>query len=206
MRRYLPVLFVIFSGALWAQSGELWFDAGESILSNRNLGSPFSTISGGRPDDVQLDNGFRFGFRFGFNTGGHVGHEIQYAYSRTHFIDNTGAIFGAVSSPGMAIHEGGYNFLYYATPEGSRIRPFATGGLHFANFVPPGSSASYGGGSTKFGFNYGGGVKVKVGSKFGVRFDVREYQMGKPDFGGILQNRSGLLRQTEVSAGFGLLF
>jgi opacity protein-like surface antigen len=204
MKRYLPVLLVIFSGALWAQSGELWFSAGESILSNRNLGTPLAV--GGLPSDVQLDNGFRFGFRFAFNTGGHMGHEIQYAYNRTHFVDNTGAIFGAVSKPGMAIHQGGYNFLFYATPEGTRIRPFATGGVHFANFVPPGSSAGYGGGSTKFGFNYGAGVKVKVSSLFGIRFDLREYETGKPDFGGILRHQSGLLRQTEVSAGFGVLF
>ena len=204
MRRYLPVMLVVFSGALRAQSGELWFSAGESILSNRNLGTPFAT--GGLPTDVQLDNGFRFGFRFGFNTGRHIGHEIQYAYSRTHFIDNTGAILCTISKAGMAIHEGGYNFLYYATPEGSRIRPFATGGLHFANFVPPGSSATSGGGSTKFGFNYGAGVKVKLGSKFGVRLDVREYETGKPNFGGLLVHQSGLLRQTEVTAGFGLLF
>src|SRR5579863_1590202 len=98
MKRYLPVLFLIFSGSLWAQSGELWFSAGESLLSNRNLGSPFST--GGLPTDVQLDNGFRFGFRFAFNTGGHMGHEIQYAYNRTDFIDHTGTILG-VPSAGM---------------------------------------------------------------------------------------------------------
>jgi len=204
MRRYLPVLLVVFSSALWAQSAELWFSAGESILSNRNLGTPFTT--GGLTNDVQLDNGFRFGFRFGFNSAGHIGHEIQYAYNRTHFIDNTGAILGRVTSQGMAIHQGGYNFLLYATPEGSRIRPFATGGLHFANFVPPGSSASSGGGSTKFGFNYGAGVKVKLTSKFGMRFDVREYETGKPNFGGLLIHQSGLLRQTELTAGFGLLF
>ena len=197
MKRYLPVVLVIFSGALWAQSGEVWFSAGESILSNKNLGS----ATGGPATDVQLDNGFRFGFRFGFNTGGRMGHEIQYAYSRTHlFISGTDV-------GGMAIHEGGYNFLLYATPEGSRFRPFGTIGGHFANFVPPGSSATSGAGSTKFGFNYGAGVKVKVTSLFGLRFDVRQYQMGKPDFfGGTLFNRSGLLRQTEVSAGFGLLF
>src|SRR5215467_2334570 len=103
MKRTLPVLFAIFSGPLWAQSGELWFSAGESILSNRNLGTPFPT---GKTTDVQLDNGFRFGFRFAFNTAGHMGHEIQYAYNRTHFVDNTGAFFGAPSSPGMAIHQG----------------------------------------------------------------------------------------------------
>ena len=40
-------------------------------------------------------------------------------------------------------------------------------------------------------------------TKFGVRFDVRQYQNGKPfDF---LQGRKGLLGQLEVSVGFGLV-
>jgi opacity protein-like surface antigen len=198
MRRYLPVLLVIFSGALWAQSADLYFVAGESILSNNGLGAITPT---GSQKDVHLDNGFRFGFRFGWNSAGHMGHEIQYAYSRTHLF-----ISGA-DAGGMAIHEGGYNFLLYATPEGARFRPFGTVGGHFANFVPPGSSATSGGGKNKFGFNYGAGVKVKVTSLFGLRFDLRQYQMGKPDFfGGALFNRSGLLRQTEVSAGVGIHF
>jgi len=198
MRRYLPVLMVVFSGALWAQSADLYFVAGESILSNNGLGALTAT---GNQKDVHLDNGFRFGFRFGWNTAGHMGHEIQYAYSRTHLI------ISGTDIGGMAIHEGGYNFLLYATPEEARFRPFGTVGVHFANFVPPGSSATSGGGSNKFGFNYGAGVKVKVTSLFGLRFDVRQYQMGKPDFfGGTLFSRSGLLRQTEVSAGVGIHF
>ncbi|MEI9811685.1 MAG: hypothetical protein WDO18_02990 [Acidobacteriota bacterium] len=62
----------------------------------------------------------------------------------------------------MAVHTGGYNYLIYANHEGNRVRPFATGGLQFSNYVPPGSSAYNGGGSNKFGFNYGGGVKVRA--------------------------------------------
>ena len=58
---------------------------------------------------------------------------------------------------GMAIHQGFYNFLVYATREGKRVRPFATGGAHFANFVPPGATATYGQGDNQFGYNYGGG-------------------------------------------------
>jgi hypothetical protein len=61
-----------------------------------------------------------------------------------------------------------------------------------------------GGGSTKFGFNMGGGVKVRVTDIFAVRFDVRQYYNGKP-FGEVLQNRRGMLGQLEVSVGFGLV-
>ena len=195
MRKLLPLLLVACSGAAWAQSGELWFSAGESLLSNSGLGTTSPT---GRSDDFSLDDGFRFGFRFGFNMGERLGHEIQYAYSRTHLIA------GGVDTGGMAIHMGGYNLLGYLTKEGSRFRPFGTAGLEFANFVPPGSSATSGGGSTKFGFNYGGGVKVRVRDNWALRFDVRRYDLPKPNFGLFLTN--GWLHQTEVSAGIGYMF
>jgi len=194
MSKLLPVLLVACSGAAWAQSGEVWFDAGESILSNNGIGS---TSIAGNKNDFELDNGFRFGFRFGFNTGSHFGHEIQYAYSRTHLIAS------GIDTGGMGIHTGGYNFLVYALPEGSRIRPFGTGGVHFSNFVPPGSSATSGGGSTKFGLNYGAGVKVKLTSMWAARFDVRRYETRKP-FDLFLKD--GWLHQTEVSAGVGVVF
>jgi opacity protein-like surface antigen len=197
MNKLLAAAFVVFSSVAWAQSGELWFDAGQSLISNGGLGT--DQVFGGSPNDVELTNGFRFGFRFGINTGGHFGHEIQYAYSRTQLKYNDQ---GGVEQ-GMAIHQGGYNFLAYATPEGSRIRPFGTGGVGFSNYVPPGSSATSGGGSTKFGFSYGGGVKVRVTDLWAVRFDLRQYTTPKPFD---LPLKSGWIRQTEVSAGIGIMF
>jgi opacity protein-like surface antigen len=152
--------------------------------------------SGGTKDDVQLEDGFRFSFRMDLNTESRFGHEVQYAYSRTKL-----NILG--TEQGMAIHQGGYNFLVYATHEGTRFRPFATGGVMFANYVPPGSSATSGGGDNKFGVNYGGGLKVRVTSLFGLRLDVRQATTPKP-FN--LELRQGWLRQTEVSGGFGVLF
>ena len=70
---------------------------------------------------------------------------------------------------------------------------------NFSNFVPPGASASYGGGQTKFGFNYGAGVKVKVATNWMVRFDFRQYETGKPDFN--VFSPHGRLFQNEISAG-----
>jgi len=180
--------------------GEVWFDAGESILSNNALGT--TNAFSGSPNDFQLDNGFRFGFRGDFNTQGFFGHEVQYAYSRSALQQNQPT---PATKSGMAIHEGGYNFLGYGTKEGSRIRPFGTAGVQFENFVPPGSSAASGGGNTKYGFNYGGGVKMRLTDKFALRFDLRQYVSGKP-FGSSFLQQSGLLRQTEASAGFGFYF
>lgn len=194
MKTLLPLLLLAGSGTAWAQSAEVWFSGGQSLLSNNGIGSTSPT---GNKNDFSLDDGFRFGFRFGFNSSGHLGHEIQYAYSRSHLIASR------VDQGGMAIHSGGYNLLGYITPEGSRFRPFATGGVHFSNFVPPGSSATSGGGSTKFGLNYGAGVKVKVTSLWALRFDVRRYETRKP-FDLFLKD--GWLHQTEVSGGVGIIF
>ena len=135
------------------------------MYQNSGLGT--SATVGGNQNDFKLGDGFRFAFRIGFNGDGLIGHEVQYAYSRAQLQ------YSAVSQ-GMAIHNGGYNFLLYANHEGTRVRPFATGGVGFMNFVPPGSSAYSGGGSNKFGVNYGGGVKVRVTGPWALRFDLRQ--------------------------------
>ena len=183
-------LILACAGSAWGQAGELWFSVGESLLS--------SGLGGNTPNDYHFGDGFRFGFRFGFNPQKFFGHEVQYAYSRTHLNSDSAGDIG-----GMAIHQGGYNFLAYAMPEGFKFRPFGTGGVHFSNYVPPGSSAASGGGETKFGFNYGGGVKVRVTSVWAVRFDVRQYTTPKPFD---LPNKSGWIHQTEISGGVGFVF
>jgi opacity protein-like surface antigen len=195
MKKLIPTLALfVFAGVLSAQTAEVSVSGGASALSNKVLGSASGTTTGG--DDISLDNGFRLAFRFTLNPNKFFGHEIGYAYNRTTLKYQS----SPSSDAGMAIHQGFYNFLVYATPEGSRVRPFATGGVHFSNFVPPGASATYGQGTNKMGFNYGGGVKVKLTNLFGFRVDLRQYQTGKPfDLGG-----SGLLRQTEVSAGLSI--
>jgi opacity protein-like surface antigen len=204
MKTFLPLLLLGFSGALWAQSGELWFSGGASILANRNIGSPFSD---GQPDDVRLGDGFRAGIRFALNSSGHLGHEFQYAYNRTRVTDVTGVVLGDPGSAGMAIHQGGYNLLYYFRPtnEEQTVRPFVTGGVHISDSVLPGSAALTRT-SIKPGFNVGVGVKVRISTLFALRFDVRQYETGKPNWGGVLVSQGGLLHQTEASAGVGIYF
>ena len=194
----MAVLACAGAGSAWGQLFEAWFNGGQSLMSNSGLGSDLPASAGGLKNDFALEDGFRFSFRMALNNDSHFGHEVQYAYSRTK-LDEPGSV-----PMGMAVHQGGYNFLLYATNEGTRIRPFATGGVMFANYVPPGASAAQGGGDNKFGFNYGGGVKVRVTSIFGLRFDVRQYTTPKPF--SLPYLRQGWLRQTEVSAGFGVMF
>jgi opacity protein-like surface antigen len=179
------------TSTLSAQALELAAGGGQSRLSNSGLGKVSRTST--QQNDYRLTNGFRIVLRMTLNSGDHFGHEFGYAYNRTllDYIEG-GNTFGQ----GMAIHQGFYNYLAYPTREGSRIRPFATGGVHFNNYVPPGASATSGQGSTKFGVNYGGGLKVRLTEKFMLRFDVRQYINPKP-FG--LIDPGGWMRQNEFS-------
>ena len=177
----IALLLAAASGTLFAQDAEFSLSGGTSRISSKDIGSGYS-----------LDNGFSLGFRLTLNSMRYFGHEVGYSYSRTHLL------LQGVDQGGMAIHQGGYNFLAYPTKEGKRIRPFATGGAHFSNFVQPGSSAAQGGGSTKFGINYGGGIKVRLTSMFAARADYRQYVTGKPFD---LSGASGKLKQNVISLG-----
>jgi len=197
MRFYCTL--ILWSGCvpLFAQVFEAGAHAGVSQLSNAVLGSDIITRNPAPSSKISLKDGFRIGFRVTFNTYRFLGGEFGYAYNRTqlHFDGPP------VTETGMAIHQGFADALLYATPEGTRIRPFAAGGIHFSNFVPPGQSAQYGGGDTKFGVNYGAGIKIRVGSNWIVRFDFRQYETGQPFK---LPNASGRLLQNEFSAGVGV--
>lgn len=184
------VLALLGVAGAYAQSAEFAVHGGVSRLNNSGIG-----VSGNTR--YSLADGFRLGFRTTLNTWRYFGQEVGYAYNRSQ-LRAEGQNFG-----GMAIHQGFYNMLAYARPDGAVVRPFAAGGGHFNNYTPPGTSVTSGGGSTKIGFNYGGGVKVRMGYKYAVRFDARYYQNGKPF--SFLAERKGLIGQLEVSVGFGLV-
>jgi hypothetical protein len=189
MRTLLFLLTMTMPG--WGQVLELAVGGGQSRLSNSGLGK--LDASSPQEHDYRLKDGFRMVFRMTTNTGDFTGHEFGYAYNRTQLSQISE---GQTFDQGMAIHQGFYNYVLHATREGSRVRPFAAGGVHFSNYVPPGASAAQGGGSTKFGVNYGGGLKVRMSEKFLLRFDVRQYTNPKP-FG--LINPGGWMKMNEFS-------
>src|SRR4029079_14065220 len=88
MRKRAVVLFLACASSAWGQLFEVWFNGGQSLLSNKGLGT-FNVDQSGVPlpgaskNDVELEDGFRFSFRMTLNNESHFGHEVQYAYSRT---------------------------------------------------------------------------------------------------------------------------
>jgi hypothetical protein len=177
-----------------AQVGELSLNFGWAVMKDNVLGLG-ADLQGTR---FTIDNGFNLAARFTLNTRKFTGHEFGYSYSRTKL-----GTSGLSADQSLSTHQGFYDFLLYGLPEGSRIRPFLAGGAQFTTFVPPGASAAYGQGTTKYGGNFGGGLKVKINSMFLLRVDARDYVTGKP-FN--LINQSGALHQIEVTAGIGLMF
>jgi opacity protein-like surface antigen len=189
------VFLLCSSSAAFGQLFEAGMSFGASVLGKSDIGSDVLSAAPAPDAKIRLTNGFRFGFRVTLNTYRYLGWEFGYAYSRTHLhVDGPPS-----SEQGMAIHQPFGDGLFYATPEGSRIRPFVAAGVQASNFVPPGSSVAGGGGDTKFGFNYGAGVKVKIMDNWLLRGDFRQYETGKP-FN--LPNSSGRLYQNEISIGF----
>ena len=182
MTRFCATGVLLLASAIFAnaQVAEFGIGAGVSRLSNKDLGGGY-----------ELDDGWSLIFRLTINNWVYMGQEFGYGYNRTKLN------FSDQSLGGMAFHQGFYNFLVYATPEGSRVRPFGTVGGHFSNYVPPGASATQGQGDNKFGVNYGGGVKVRVSEKWLFRVDFRQLMNGKP----FDLPASGSIRQNQISAG-----
>jgi opacity protein-like surface antigen len=144
----------------------------------------------------------RIGARMSFDFRGYFAHELAYAWQRTKFrvaTDDTNTL--TVSESNTSIHNYYYNFVAHATHRGSRVRPFITGGGGMSSFTYPGYSA-FSRGDTKFGYNYGAGIKFLLTDKYGLRFDVRDHVTGKPFF----DNLEGRLHNVETSATFSFLF
>lgn len=197
MRQPVIVLLLLFAaGMASAQVLEFGASGGPSFLSNRILARAGDSLV--VPGQIELDNGFQLAFRMTLNTYRHMGHEVGYAYNRTNLLESG-------NTHGAATHQGFYDLLVYARPEGSKIRPFIAGGAQFSNFIFPGTSVTAGGGKMKFGVNYGFGVKTRITDKWLVRVDFRQYATPKPDFDelGSTTPPQGWLKMNDISVGFG---
>ena len=203
------VFGVLIAAPAKPQSAELGISGGFGSQNGNKLSvSEFFDADSGLASiaSYSLSNGVRIGGRMAFNPRAFLGHEVSYAYqhgglnySSGNEVTSESAELGAVRA-----HHMYYNFVAHALPTGSPVRPFATGGGGFSSFFPPGISTFSGGGDTKFGYNYGGGVKFNL-FMYGVRFDVRNHITGKP-FGRYFSNVEGTLSNLEISVTFSVLF
>lgn len=202
MRAAIPALLAMISALpLSAQYAEMGITGGYGMLRGGELAS-FGLFGGGS-ESYEIDDGIRIGFRMSFDYRGYFAHEIAYNWQRSKFrIVTDAADTREVFETSTQVHNYYYNFVVHATPRDTRVRPFVTAGGGFSSFVPPGASALSGQGDTKFGYNYGAGIKFLLSDRYGLRFDVRDHITGKPLF----QDLPGRLHNVETSATFSFLF
>jgi opacity protein-like surface antigen len=160
-------VLLLCAPAAFCQGFEASVSGGESYIPSKS-----SDIGSG----YQLKDGFRLALRMTLNWKRFLGHEIGYGYTHTSLEATSALTGGAPQNSGLAAHQGFYDFLAYALPEGSHVRPFACGGVQFTSFTPAGSYTR----ETKYGVNFGGGFKVRVKENWGFRADIRQYNMSKP--------------------------
>jgi opacity protein-like surface antigen len=191
----MVVVFLGMAGVSSAQVAEVAVTGGWSVFTDSSLG----TVGFGSDlPELELGNGLRIGARLSMNRW-FLGHEISYAWQRT-------KVFIEEQQPeSMSIQNFYYNFVVHATPGGTAIRPFVTGGAGVSTFFPPGVSSLSGSGDNKFGFNYGGGVKFRLTDKFGLRLDVRDHVTGRPFENLGINTLDGRFHNVEYSVGFALL-
>jgi opacity protein-like surface antigen len=210
---FLAAAFAASASLSFAQSFEASAGGGQTVIPSKyaDLGTSTGDLASGT---YRIKDGFRFTLRMAINNRRFTGHEFGYAYSRTGLqapaITTTlpGTLPGQPSSIAtvaatdysLPSHQGFYDFLVYAMPEGKAVRPFAAGGVQFTAFSQP-NSYNYNR-ETKYGVNYGGGIKFKVKENWGFRLDARQYNMGKPFK---LPNSSGRLLMWEFSGSISFL-
>lgn len=219
MKNICILLLAMCAGTAAAQSSEdvqsraIWVNVGGSLIGSNYIGTP--QLTGGGADDLNLKGGALFTVRFDLSQGDHIGHEFQYLNSRTQVQYNYEP---GAPQQGAAINQGDYNFLGYINKKESRTRVFGTVGAGLVHFARP-SDSGIGcesqnwtvasqppttAGNNKSEFNYGGGAMFRLTHRYGFRLDVRQYLSSKP--WNLPLSPGGLLRLTEISAGFGISF
>ena len=183
--------------------------AGWTRISKTPLG--YASTAEGYDDDTTFRNGYSYGLRITLNTPGYYGHELTYlqtdAKVRT-VLQETEDDPRETKIGRVLNHQLSYNFLAYMMPKNERFRPFLTAGLEGRRSGNPHIDGWPSRPTYNYGFNYGGGIKIRLFSHALVRLDLRDNFSGKPyrlQFVDVLSS-GGLVRQQQASVGIGITF
>ena len=202
-----------------AQTWEVSPFAGYLRLSKKPIGSVNSTSP--KADDTKLSGRQPvYGLRATWNTKGYYGIEGAYSRSKARIdakiVPLTSTTSDTVPEFGRVwINQIFVNGMAYMMPGGERFRPYITAGAQLQIYsTPPLPDWTLGRGPRAIGFNYGGGIKIRLFKHAQVRFDVRDiwgpspYDLSFPtDFSSSSGTGSGgRFRQLEGTMGLGITF
>lgn len=198
-----------------AQTWEVHPTAGYLKLSKKPIGSAISTDP--ETDDTTLHSlQPAYGLRLSLNTSSYYGLEAQYLRSKAR-LDTKLIPLDATTdtrvpfSGNLWVNQFSVNGVSYFMPNGARFRPFMTAGFQVAIFGKPRIAEFTDRSSRKLGFNYGGGLKIRLAKHALVRFDARHIFIGSPydlQASGSTTGLTsvGLFRQIEGTMGIGFTF
>jgi hypothetical protein len=200
---------VLFTMLAPAQNYEFSPTFGISRPKKSPLGS-LEENSDKRDDDTRLKAAQAFGLRATLNTPGYWG--VEGAFMR-----HQNKLSSRISNSGQAdvtreakinVDFLSLNVLSYFMPKDEWWRPFLTVGVQTQRYGDPGFPEWTPGPIRTFGFNFGGGIKLRAHKHVSFRLDVRDYVGGKPyDLSFLDTTQSGGLLQTlEGSVGFSITF
>jgi len=205
------ILFAALAGGLaHAQTYEIGILGGYARFSRPPLGS--ISPENATDTDTRLTANYVQGAWLGLNTRGYYGVELSYARTNATLktsVTNTvnDITTTTVLEDRIHVDRGAFNFLIYFMPNGSRWRPYITGGAQAHQYQGP-NFAWPSGERRKYGVNWGGGIKLIPVAHTLLRFDFRHYIAGKPYNLSYVDssNSGGTLQQFEGTVGFAITF
>lgn len=203
----LPALCLglLFPLVLASQSVDMSISMGAANAGGRSIGTIGLTDPSQGPlgSDINLGSGFLFAPRLTLHSRKHLSHEFSYIFTRANIkvpVGDTVAL-----DQGMSVGQLMYNALLSATPEGSKIRPYATAGAGLVSFYPPGFGLFSGVTVNRPAVNYGAGLRVQLTELLHTRVDYRQTISPSPRIFQT-QDTSGSFRQNQFSVGLGITF
>lgn len=203
----LPLLasILLLPLLLGAQSVDMSISMGAANAGGRSIGSIGLTDPSQGPvgSPINLGSGFLFAPRLTLHSRKHLSHEFSYIFSRANIRIPAGD--AVALDQGMSIGQLMYNAILSATPEGSKVRPYATAGAGLVSFYPPGFGLFSGVTVNRPGVNYGAGLRVQLTELLHTRIDYRQTISPSPRIFQT-QETSGSFRQNQFSVGLGITF
>jgi opacity protein-like surface antigen len=214
-----------WTGSYSEQKWEVSFFGGVNFGNEQESLTPIDGKESGMLVTRDAASGFLIGARVTENRGAHFSAELDYTYANQPlgFLNLNSELPRLDLS--HQVHTAVYSVLYNFTPGTARFRPYASVGIGASFFRIGGDSkleAELLQGIElkdrwKFAGAWGGGLKVRLGEHWGVRFDARDVVTGIPDYGlphtapsseggvGVGFRPDGFLHNWQVSTGVMIL-